>query len=86
MENRINEIVENEYKAYGANGKATSIQLSDKRISVFINSEVPYIGSDFFKFLETLRNKLEDILKEDGYSWNGGKFYYDFYIMEFTKK
>lgn len=73
---KIEKIIENEYEAYGFKGRGDVRVNSEGEIIIYINSEVPYMGGSFFKFLATLEEKLKA-----EYEKKEGRFYFDYYIM-----
>lgn len=81
-------IVEGCYLQYGICCVDTyTVDVKEEKVVIHINTEKPFLEKNFFEFLEYLKNMLELFLKAYGYKRvEKGKYYSDFYIMDFVKE
>ena len=80
IKKKIEEIVSAEYKAYGFEGRA-EVTVNSEKVTISLNHEKPYMGETFFKFLETLDEKMSE-----EYEKTDGNFFFSQYIAEYVRK
>ena len=81
IKKKIEELIKAEYKAYGFDGRAEVVVIETGEITIYLNHEIPYMGSKFWEFLRTLKEKLASDYEEKTSS-----FFYSYYIMSYVKK
>jgi hypothetical protein len=82
IKQNIEQLVEDEYKLYGVVGHATQVEVREgDKIIITLNTEEPFMGLKFWKFLDSLNNKFEEL----GYKKKDGNFCFDFYTVEYVK-
>ena len=80
----IENTVKSTYSEYGYEGTAEVQVILQKKITITVNTEKPYMGEQFWEFLETVREKLEETLKITGYTPTKTEYYYDFCTITYA--
>ncbi len=84
LEQYIKNTVKEIYNDYGYRGKVGANVEFQKRITITINTEEPFMGEKFWGFLGTVGEKLEFTLKLTGYTYKKTSYYYNFCILEYA--
>ena len=85
VRNSILDIIKSEYEKRGEHKVSTAKVEGDipNAISVWINTEDPFIGNEFFVFIDEVQKRIEEQLKDKGYVSAKRKYFYDFCILSF---
>ena len=87
IRNLIADMVKSEYGAKGHIVSEPTVNVEfQKSVTVYINTEDPFLGSEFWEFLAKLENKIEDVVKVFGYTYKGVEFFHDYCILSYEFK
>ena len=98
LENRINnwikesieEIVKEEYQKVGYYGVKPNVGITfQENISVYINTEVPFVSNNqvFWEMVERIKARIFEVIKNFGYvPVMKTKFFYDFLVLRYEFK
>lgn len=82
IKQNIEQLVVDEYKAYGFDEHSTTIEVREgEKVIITLNTEEPFMGLKFWKFLDSLNKKVEVL----GYKKKDGILCNDFYTVEYVK-
>ena len=84
----ILDIIKSEYEKKGhLNVSTANVECNIPNvISVWINTEDPFLGNEFFVFLKEVQDKIEELLKSHGYVHGKLTYFYDFCIISYEFK
>lgn len=83
----IESIISNEYYKMGVNvlGKGTEVEVKyQTRIIITINSEDPFISTDFFTLVDNVRKRTAEAMKIYGFKHIKSEMFYGYWICTFN--
>lgn len=83
MEN-IKEIVQKAYEEYGEKVTERDFKVTDEgdTLSIRLNTEVPFVGNNFFKLVDKIHKEMEKI----GYTYKKTGYFFDFCYLTYAKE
>lgn len=80
----IEDVVETNYAKFQSKSTAKVIVEKGKRIQIYFDSEVPYLGRYFWRLLDEISEELDGRLKQEGYIRKKDNIFYDFIIFNYS--
>ena len=80
----IKGIIQQAYEQYGktVTDRDVEVIVKDDALSIRLNTEVPYVGNNFFKLVDTIHKGMEKM----GYTYKKTGYFFDFCYLTYTKK
>lgn len=87
IKNLIEGIVKSEYEVRGYTNDNFSIRIkSGEVINLEINTENPFLGKEFWNFLEVVTNRINEAVRDFGYVYKKTWYFFDYCIIDYVFK
>ena len=82
---RLKDAIGDVYQKYTALPDETIVDVSQRGVFIYFNSEQPYLGMEFFELIEEAKKALDDILNPEGYIYDRADVVFDYIVWHYDK-